>query len=235
MPEVKILREGDRAGAANMSRDLEMLASTGEDGVARLRLYGWRRPTLSLGYGQDAAKFDAARLRSLGVDLVRRPTGGRAVLHQHEVTYAFTALQKDLTGDVRSSYLRIAQALIAALLALGVPVDLAGDPGSSQDDANCFAQPSWYEIEAGGRKLLGSAQVRRQGVVLQHGALPLTLDYELWADVFGAKDRAAYALGMRSRAVGLWEAAGREVPKRAVRDALAAAFRDWWTGSEQGV
>ncbi len=213
-----------------MARDLEALAMTREDGAARLRLYGWRRPTLSLGYAQDAAPFDAERLQALGVGLVRRPTGGRAVLHQSEVTYAFTALQHLLPGEVRLAYLEIAQALVAALKALGANVDLAGAPGTALADANCFAQPSWYEIESGGRKLLGSAQVRRSGVLLQHGALPLSLDYDLWAEVFGAQDREAYVQGMRRRAIGLWEAAGREIPRREVRSVLREAFLDWWTG-----
>ncbi len=228
MAELTILREGDRSGAFNMARDQEIARMVQEDGAARLRLYGWRRPTLSLGYAQDAASFDAERLRALGVDLVRRPTGGRAVLHQHEVTYAFVVPQRDLPGDIRETYLQIAQALVAALRALGADVDLAGDPGTAEADANCFAQPSWYEIEVGGRKLLGSAQVRRGGVILQHGALPLELDYTLWAAVFGAEDAAAYVRGMQRRAIGLWEAIGREVPRRAVRDALGAAFQDWW-------
>ena len=85
-------------------------------------------------------------------------------------------------------------------------MDLAGDPGTTEADANCFAQPSWYEIEVQGRKLLGSAQVRRSGVLLQHGALPLSLDYELWAQAFGAADIPAYVDGMRRRAIGLDEA-----------------------------
>ncbi len=217
-----------------MARDVKVAQMVQADGIARLRLYGWRRPTLSLGYAQDSSPFDAERLRALGVDLVRRPTGGRAVLHQHEVTYAFAALQSALPGDVRATYLQIAQALVSALRCLGAEVDLAGAPGSAEADANCFAQPSWYEIEVGGRKLLGSAQVRRGGVLLQHGALPLTLDYALWAAVFGAGDPQAYVEGMQRRAIGLWEAVGREIPRRAVRNALHAAFQDWWELRQEG-
>lgn len=211
-----------------MARDLEVAEQVQEDGAPRLRLYGWRRPTLSLGYAQDASPFDRERLSALGVDLVRRPTGGRAVLHQHEVTYAFAVLQREMPGDVRSTYLEIAQALVEALRALGAAVDLAGAPAPSAADANCFAQPSWYEIELGGRKLLGSAQVRRGGVLLQHGALPLDLDYGLWAAVFAPQAQEEYMRAMQGRAIGLQEAVGRTVAPRAARDAIASAFSRWW-------
>ena len=234
MAELLILREGDRSGAANMARDIALADAVRQDGQPRLRLYGWRRPTLSLGYGQPPQAFDAGRLSALGVDLVRRPTGGRAVLHQHEVTYAFAVRAADLPGDVRSTYLEIAQPLVAALHALGVGVHLAGEPGPGGRDDNCFQQPSWYEIEAKGRKLLGSAQVRHLGVLLQHGALPLRLDYGLWAKVFAAADQGAYEAAMRLRAIDLSEAVGREVTRREVRDALARAFAAWWAKHPKG-
>ena len=228
MAELLILREGDRSGGQNMARDLALSDLVRRDGQARLRLYGWRRPTLSLGYGQSADAFWPQRLKELGVDFVRRPTGGRAVLHQHEVTYAFAVPAGDLIGDVVSTYLEIARPLLAALRELGADVGLAGDPGKPGVDENCFQQPSWYEIEVGGRKLLGSAQVRHLGVLLQHGALPLRLDYRLWAQVFGARDPEGYEAAMRRRAIDLAEAIGREPSRREVRSALARAFANWW-------
>ena len=235
MAEIEILREGDRSGAFNMARDLALQDLVRQDGRPRLRLYGWRRPTLSLGYGQKPEAFDRARLHALGVDLVRRPTGGLAVLHQHEVTYAFVVRTEDLPGDVRSTYLEIARPLLAALQALGARVELAGAPGEGEKDANCFQQPSWYEMEVGGRKLLGSAQVRHLGVLLQHGALPLRLDYGLWAAVFAPEAAGRYQEAMRRRAIDLDEATGRAVGRREVRDALAQAFAAWWREREGGM
>ena len=232
---LRILREGDRSGRFNMARDVALAEGVLADGSPLLRLYGWSRPTLSLGYGQSAAAFPPERLATLGVDLVRRPTGGRAVLHQHEVTYAFAVRASDLPGDVRGTYLQIAQPLLAALRNLGAPAELAGAPGEGQRDENCFQQPSWYEIEAAGRKLLGSAQVRHQGVLLQHGALPLRLDYGLWAKVFAPEAAERYEEAMRRRAIDLEEAVGRACTRREVRDALAEAFAAWWAEREKEV
>ncbi len=235
MAEILILREGDRSGGYNMARDLALADLVRQDGQARLRLYGWRRPTLSLGYGQSPEAFGPERLRDLGVDLVRRPTGGKAVLHQHEVTYAFAVPAQDLPGDVRSTYLEIARPLLHALRELGADVALAGEPGQGGRDENCFQQPSWYEIEAGGRKLLGSAQVRHLSVLLQHGALPLRLDYGLWAQIFAPHDPHPYEEAMRRRAVDLTQAIGREPSRREVRDALARAFASWWADRPKEV
>ncbi len=235
MAELLILREGDRSGRYNMARDLALADLVRSDGQPRLRLYGWRRPTLSLGYGQARDAFSPARLKEMGVDLVRRPTGGRAVLHQYEVTYAFIVPAQDLPGDVRSTYLEIARPLLAALRELGADVGLAGDPGQPGQDENCFQQPSWYEIEVEGRKLLGSAQVRHLGVLLQHGALPLQLDYELWARIFAPRDPKGYEQAMRRRAIDLSQAVGREPSRREVRDALARAFSAWWAGRSKEV
>ncbi len=235
MAELLILREGDRSGRYNMARDLALADLVRSDGQPRLRLYGWSRPTLSLGYGQNPDAFSPDLLGEMGVDLVRRPTGGKAVLHQDEVTYAFIVPTEDLPGDVRSTYLEIARPLLAALRSLGADVGLAGDPGQPGRDENCFQQPSWYEIEAGGRKLLGSAQVRHLGVLLQHGALPLSLDYGLWARIFAPRDPERYAEAMRRRATDLGQATGREPSRREVRDALVRAFSAWWAGRSKEV
>lgn len=220
---MQVLREGDLDGQTNMLRDEALIPPCAEDGEPRLRLYGWSTPTLSLGYAQNSGRFEEI-CREQGVDLVRRPTGGRAVLHQHEVTYAFAIRMVDLPGDVRSTYRVIAGALMDALRALGVPAEMAEEPGEMSGDANCFAEPSWYEIESGGRKLVGSAQLRRQGVILQHGALPLMLDYDLWARIFAPLESAPYAQGMRRRAIGLSDASGREMSRAEVREALKTAF-----------
>ena len=235
MAELLILREGDRSGRYNMARDLALADLARADGQARLRLYGWRRPTLSLGYGQSRDAFAPERLKELGVDLVQRPTGGRAVLHQHEVTYAFAVPAGDLPGDVRQTYLEIARPLLSALRELGADARLAGEPAQSGRDENCFQQPSWYEIEVDGRKLLGSAQVRHLGVLLQHGALPLHLDYGLCAQIFAPRDPRPYEEAMRRRAVDLTQAIGRQPSRREVRDALARAFADWWAARSKEV
>jgi lipoate-protein ligase A len=167
-------------GAWNMAVDEAVLESTsGGEALPTLRLYAWAPPCLSLGYAQPLTDVDLSRLHARGWDLVRRPTGGRAVLHTDELTYSVIGPLEEprLTGGVLDSYRHLAQALVAALRTLGLPADIEGEshPAAGRT-ANpvCFEVPSTYEITVSGKKLLGSAQSRRKDGVLQHGSLPLT-------------------------------------------------------------
>jgi lipoate-protein ligase A len=151
------------------------------DSLPTLRLYAWDPPCLSLGHGQPYSDVDLERLRSRGWDVVRRPTGGRAILHTDELTYSVTAPTDDprAAGTLLESYSRLAQALSTALRNLGIPVEIEkhvqNAPGAMPNPV-CFEVPSSYEITVAGKKLVGSAQARKKGGVLQHGSLPLTGD-----------------------------------------------------------
>jgi lipoyl(octanoyl) transferase len=141
-----------------------------------LRFYEWAPPCLSLGYFQAFEVVDVAGCRRLGVDVVRRPTGGRAILHDRELTYS-VALPLRLLGDERGvlpSYHRISLALAGGLHRLGVPAVLAPEAAAQSGPDHgpvCFDRPSAHEILLGGRKLVGSAQVRRATAILQHGSI----------------------------------------------------------------
>jgi lipoate-protein ligase A len=168
-------------GSWNMAVDEAILEhlERGES-LPTLRLYAWDPPCLSLGHSQPFADVDRVRLAARGWEVVRRATGGRAILHTDELTYSVTGKAEDpiLTGGVLESYSRIAQALFLALKSLGLPVEVK--EGKSNDPAVpnpvCFEVPSTYEITVGGKKLIGSAQARKKEGVLQHGSLPLTGD-----------------------------------------------------------
>lgn len=160
-------------GPENMGLDQALMGRAGETGEVVLRVYGWSRPTLSLGRNQTArGKYDLARARSGGVDMVRRPTGGRAVLHHREITYSVTAPVGAL-GSLRESYRLINRLLVEGLNELGVAASEATPTMAAPkpDVAPCFVVPVKGEIVAGGRKLVGSAQVREYGVLLQHGSI----------------------------------------------------------------
>jgi lipoate-protein ligase A len=198
-----------------------------------IRFYAWEPPCVSIGYAQsmrDAVDLDACR--GYGYTWVRRPTGGRAVLHIDELTYSVTALQTEprVAGDIVSSYRRLSQGLLSGLMRLGCRVAQADEQPNLVDDqsAACFDVPSHYEITALGRKLVGSAQLRRRGVVLQHGALPLTGDVARLADVLAlsAEERQALRRKLLRRAVALDEALGRDLVWDVVSDALALGFSD---------
>jgi lipoate-protein ligase A len=170
-------READ--GATNMAIDEAIaLAVAAGESLPTLRLFAWNPPCLSLGYTQPASDVDRQRLARLGWDVVRRLTGGRAILHTDELTYSVAVPETEprVAGDVVESYRRLSQGLMRAVELLGAAVqaERAGAEAHAFKGPVCFEMPSDYEITAGGRKLFGSAQTRRGGrVVLQHGTLPL--------------------------------------------------------------
>lgn len=175
---------GDGPAAFNMALD-EALLLVHEAGAAlpTLRVYGWCQPTLSVGYAQNTRQeVDLAACQAQGIAVVRRPTGGRAVLHDQEVTYSVVMpLLADGPSTITEHYRRIGMALAAALQSLGIPVRLARPqvrtaPARALASPACFAALSRYELSAVGKKIVGSAQKRAQHTVLQHGSIPLWMD-----------------------------------------------------------
>ena len=160
-------------GAENMALDEVLLRRAASTGEAVFRVYAWSSPTLSLGRNQPARdEYDPRALAEHRVGVVRRLTGGRAVLHDREVTYSVTAPEA-LGGTLREAYLRINEVLVHGLRFLGVDASIAVPAGRAPlpSTAPCFEEPTEGEIVAGGRKLAGSAQYREGGAILQHGSI----------------------------------------------------------------
>ena len=156
-----------------MAFDEALMARARRRDETVLRVYGWSRPTLSLGRNQRATGlYREAILAERGIDVVRRPTGGRALLHHREITYSVTAPCHD-TGALLTEYGRINALLCCALATLGVPVEVAAPRtrAASPSAAPCFAEPARGELTCKGRKLVGSAQWRERGAMLQHGSI----------------------------------------------------------------
>ena len=197
-----------------------------------LRLYSWQPPCLSIGYAQPVADVDRQRLNKLGWDLVRRPTGGRAILHTDELTYAVIAANTNqhVAGGVLQSYQHLSLGLVAALTLLGLPVEVQPNlpvPEEQRTNPVCFLAPSAYEITVGGRKLIGSAQVRHRGGVLQHGSLPLKGDITRIYQVLRFDDEPSgqrSTQDIRERAVTVEELLGRPVPWRQAAEAIIEGF-----------
>jgi lipoate-protein ligase A len=200
-----------------------------------LRLYAWSPPCLSLGYNQgwaDSVHMD--RIKARGWQIVRRPTGGRAILHTDELTYSIVmpAGHPLVAGGIVESYQRISQGLQAALKRLGLdPTAESHTGGAKLTNPVCFEVPSDYEITTTDRrKLIGSAQTRRKGVVLQHGSLPLTGDVARICDALRYPDEATRErakVGVRNRAATLAGALnGGSVSWQAAADAVACGFTD---------
>jgi lipoate-protein ligase A len=164
-----------------MALDEALMDRARERGEIIARVYAWSEPTLSLGRHQTArGLYDLAAARERGVSFVRRPTGGRAVLHHREITYSVAAADHAL-GTLRESYGRINRLLVDALRRLGVAAEeaRASGPAPHPGIAPCFEEPVAGEIIAGGRKLVGSAQWRERGALLQHGSILVDDDQAL--------------------------------------------------------
>jgi lipoate-protein ligase A len=183
---------GARHGAWNMAMDMYLVELVSEGGFGLvLRTYGWSPPCVSIGRFQDPLReVDPAMLRSEGIGIVRRPTGGRAVLHRSEVTYSVVAPEGHpmVSGPIEESLRKVASPLVDAIRSLGIDArvnradrHLAGRGRSSNP---CFTSHGRSEITTGdGRKLVGSAQARGRGVFLEHGSILLDNDQPVMASL----------------------------------------------------
>jgi len=211
----RLLEDGAAHGAFNMGVDEALLASA-IAGSATLRFYGWEGHWLSLGYAQRLDPRRIAACGEAGVGIVRRITGGRAVLHGNDLTYCLAAPESALPAGLRGSYQLVADALIAGLQSLGVAAERTVAPGSGAGDFDCFAVPAEDEICVRGRKLAGSAQRRTRGAVLQHGSVRVASDPPEVARVVG------FAPGVATSLAEL----GIRVERAELLGALKAAFRE---------
>ena len=226
----RLLIDRGVGGARNMAIDESLLLSCeeGGEGFPCLRFYSWERPTVTLGYNQKKTMLTPDELRPLGVDLVRRPTGGWAVLHQRELTYSFVARIDDSFGGrgLNDSVRMIAEALREGLGRLGIEAAVAGErtrPSVDRKERSstpCFFLTSRHELTFGGRKIVGSAQRRLKSSFLQHGSVPIGLDRELFERVFRLDGKGL----MREHLTCLEEILGREVSFEEVAVALADGF-----------
>jgi lipoyl(octanoyl) transferase len=233
MRQWRLIVDKPMNGAANMAADEAILrmVATG-DSPPTLRLYAWEPFCLSLGYGQRARDVDLERMGGYGWEIVRRPTGGRAILHGDELTYSVSLPGSHAlaSGGIIDTYLRLSRALLGAMAALGLQVmaDPDGDTGSVKGPV-CFEVPSKYEITIGGKKLIGSAQMRRHGGVLQHGTIPLEGDIGRIVDALAYPDanaRESARQQVRARAATLAGVGLAGVMWDDVAAALASSFTD---------
>jgi lipoate-protein ligase A len=192
-----LILDGTNPAAYNMAVDEALLqeATSVWTALTYLRFFQWARPTLSLGFSQKSARVvDFAFCRERGIELVRRITGGKAVLHHHELTYSIVSNDARFfpLDDIGETYRRIALALVLGFRHLGIETSLAGEVNSrgqmprSPATSACFALSNHHEILCSGRKLVGSAQRRTKTAFLQHGSILLDFDPDLLAGALGS-------------------------------------------------
>ncbi len=234
----RLVDTGRMSGVMNMALDEAILVHVAQaKSPPTVRFYAWQRPTLSLGYFQRYDRDVAEdNVRAKGFDLVRRMTGGRAVLHDRELTYSviLPGNHEWAQASVVESYHYMSRALRDGFRNLGVQAEMVTlaqeDKGKypQADSAACFDSPSAYELVVGGKKIAGSAQVRAHGGLLQHGALLLDLDVDdLFAVLrFPTEERKARAQSeFLERAVSVKHLTGRDVKWDEATSAFARGFQ----------
>lgn len=218
----RLMLVGERSGAENMARDAALTDRARETGETVLAVYRWSRPTLSFGRNQTARGcYDEHEILRRGIDVVRRPTGGRALLHHREVTYSVTSRTRD-DESLRDAYRRINAIVIRGLSLLGVVAQESprSETATLPGQLPCFALPSEGELVVGDRKLVGSAQVRADGALLQHGSILLDDDQSIIGDLLTEKKANG-----RTPAT-LKEVMGRMPDAAEVAEALFVAVRE---------
>lgn len=222
----------------NMALDEALLEWHSEDKIPpTIRFYGWDPATLSIGYFQKAEKevnFEEVRKRGLG--FVRRPTGGRGVLHDDELTYSVIVSEqhKSMPHTVTEAYRVISEGLLEGFRALGLDAYFA-IPRTEEEKEGlknprssvCFDAPSWYELVVEGRKVAGSAQTRQKGVILQHGSILLSIDEEALFSMFhypSERVKERMRKSFRNKAVAVNDVAGRIVSIEEANEAFKKGF-----------
>ncbi len=232
----RVVKTPPAPGAWNMAVDEAILTAIGRQEVPpTLRLYSWQPACLSLGYAQPFSDVDQARVSQHGWEVVRRVTGGRAILHTDELTYSVSAPYSEprLAGSVIESYRRLSQALLTALNALALPAQALpnqlNETDKKKQDPVCFEVPSNYEITVAGKKLIGSAQARKKAGILQHGTLPLVGDLTriTQALIFeNERERQQAADRLLNRATTVKTAINQNVSWEAAAEAFIQAFAE---------
>lgn len=233
----RLLISAPSSGSWNMAVDEGILESYSPGtSVPTIRFFFWEPPCLSLGVSQPSGNLDIHEIESRNWGLVRRPTGGRAILHTDELTYSVIAPVNEprVHGSIMESYQSISSILVDALQSLGVNAcaDMTyPDSRTANLKPVCFETPSNYEITVDGKKLLGSAQMRKGGMLLQHGSLPLSGDLTRINSCFlwdSPSKRELADERILSRAATFGKVMGRDIPIELVETHFIDSFEKKW-------
>ena len=234
----RFIDSGRRDPAFNMALDEALLYWHSENKIPpTIRFYGWNPPTLSVGYFQNIEKeinLDAVKKHGLG--FVRRPTGGRGVLHDQELTYSVIVSEEhpEMPKTVTEAYRVISEGILEGFRELGLDAYFA-IPRTEKEKQSlknprssvCFDAPSWYELVVEGRKVAGSAQTRQKGVILQHGSILLDLDEDKLFDLFIYKNdrlRERMQRNFKQKAVAINELAKEKITIEEASNAFKKGF-----------
>ncbi len=197
-----------------------------------LRFYRWNEPTLSIGYFQKVdGKIDLEGIKKHQCQLVRRMTGGSAVLHDDELTYSIVISERHerVASSIRQAYYDLSKGILRAYQLLGIEVDYAHEPISKNRSTICFEQPAFYELLANGKKISGNAQIRKKGILLQHGSIPISMNVEMLFDLLQFPTdqiKKRKRQGFYERATTINKELGEKQSYKVVRDAFQQGFSE---------
>ncbi|WP_102274592.1 lipoate--protein ligase family protein [Cytobacillus massiliigabonensis] len=236
----RFIDSGAGSPSFNMALDEALLDWNSEGKIPPvIRFYGWNPATLSIGYFQKVEKeIDMEQVKAHGLGFVRRPTGGRGVLHEHELTYSVIVSEEhpDMPKTVTEAYRVISEGILKGFHHLGMDAYFAVPRTAEERDslknprsAVCFDAPSWYELVVEGRKVAGSAQTRQKGVILQHGSILLDLDEDKLFSLFKypsdrVKERMQKAF--KSKAVAINEISKERITLEQAKEAFKKGFAE---------
>lgn len=236
----RFIDSGAGSPSFNMALDEALLDWNSEGKIPPvIRFYGWDPATLSIGYFQKVEKeINMEQVKAHGLGFVRRPTGGRGVLHEHELTYSVIVSEEhpDMPKTVTEAYRVISEGILKGFHHLGMDAYFAVPRTAEERDslknprsAVCFDAPSWYELVVEGRKVAGSAQTRQKGVILQHGSILLDLDEDKLFSLFKypsdrVKERMQKAF--KNKAVAINEISKERITLEQAKEAFMKGFAE---------
>lgn len=230
-----VLDSGSNDAATNMAID-EALLKWHSEGLIRptIRFYGWTSPSLTVGHFQNVEKtIDFAGVEKHACDFVRRLTGGSAVLHDDEITYSIVVSESHpkIPSTVNKAYYALAKGLLKGYHALGIDAQFAISERElmRERSAVCFEKPAIYEMIVGGKKISGNAQLRKNGVLLQHGSIPMSFDADMLFDLFrfsSERVRNRQRHSFLNKAISIHELTDERFTFDQLRDAFLKGFED---------
>ena len=183
--ELRIIPYSVNSATFNMAADEYLLSLPG----TILRLYGWEQPTLSFGRFRGGTEdINREVCRRENIQVVKRKSGGKTVLHQHEITYTLATDTSLFPLSVIESYRLISQPIAACFRKLGLTPEMKKTKGNQTESSICFKEVSAYELTIDQKKLVGSAQFRRKKRFLQHGSILMDMDWKLWRNIWNIPD-----------------------------------------------
>lgn len=235
----RIIFDGVSDAYLNMARDESILRSRIDSNVPdTIRFYSWDKPSISLGYFQTAEKeIDLENCIKYNIPVVRRITGGRAVFHEREITYSIIVSEDNpfFSGTIKDVFFSVSKCLLHGLKLMGITGEIIQKPSPKGKLRNplCFNSVSWYEIAVSGRKIIGSAQTKKKGVILQQGSILLNFYPEniMCLFKFFEKSNEEVINTLNRNITGIEKVLGYTIDPFTVRECLMQGFKKYWDGS----